>query len=644
MPALWSALTSLQYLELGVAGISGTLPPSWSALTNLQYMSVGVNVSGTLPPWPRTFSTVMSRINIININFLQLPKTSCLYPNTPYYSTFQGYTLGTSGALALVGIVWLLGKRLLAPLTLRHASAAERALRLRRFQTVCLSRALLLLYLVYPGVSGVVIAMFNCRTLPSGRAVLVADHRETCWTAQHWRYVAAGIFWALAVPIGIPAAFLGLLYYFRVPRLARAKVADAWLRECVEHAWRLGVPQPPCDVRELSFHSLSDEHLELLVAALVQGKPPAAWSDEGAHNAARVSEPLLAPPRRRRVLRKCCAGGGDADGGLPRPGARRVALEKRLLRWCERSGTLSLPPLAWAEAEDDAPAAPDAHSPAGEEAPSARRLRGAFRGFSTAALTAAPPAELAALEQRALRKVGFLFEAYTVQCWAWESVELGRKLLLTSLLALVAPGSATQVTVGTLIAFGTLLLFQRYRPYAAPGLNFVASAAQVNLVFVLFVGLLLKVRLNERRRHRRQHAVQRRRHAALRRARGAARGAQGHRLRRRARRRRHRRRVGRRRRRRGRRRRRRRLRLRCCDAAKRPIPRHEFHSEERGLEQAAWWPPPRVNRTHDGCTAPSATAATAASNGPARHAASSRGHAWRGAARQRRRRAGRGLC
>ena len=55
-------------------------------------------------------------------------------------------------------------------------------------------------------------------------------------------------------------------------------------------------------------------------------------------------------------------------------------------------------------------------------------------------------------------------EAYTVQCWSWEIVELARKLVLTSLLALVAPGSATQVTVGTLVAFGTLLLFQRYRP------------------------------------------------------------------------------------------------------------------------------------------------------------------------------------
>ena len=331
--------------------------------------------------------------------------------------------VGTSAGLAVVGAAWVFGQRLLAPLTLRNASAAERAHRLRRFQTVCLSRALLLTYLVYPGVSGVVIAVFNCRDLPSGRSVLVADHRETCWTALHWRYVAAGIFWVLAVPMGIPAAFMGLLYYFRVPHLARAKVADAWLRECVEHAWRLGVPQPPCDVQKLSFHSVSDEHLELLVAALVYGEAPEAAAEAAAaaskehalamHEAHEAAAAAAAHGGKLRRLRRAVACGGGS--GVPRPGARRAALQKTLLRWCETSATLSLPPLAWAEAEDDAP--PKAAAPATAAAAAAaaaassadkRRLRRVFSGFSTAALTSVPPEQAAALEQRALRKVGFL--------------------------------------------------------------------------------------------------------------------------------------------------------------------------------------------------------------------------------------------
>ena len=59
---------------------------------------------------------------------------------------------------------------------------------------------------------------------------------------------------------------------------------------------------------------------------------------------------------------------------------------------------------------------------------------------------------------------------------------------LTTFHSVCSPGSATQVTVGVLVAFGMLLLFQRYRPYAAPGMTFVASVAQVNLFMVLFVG------------------------------------------------------------------------------------------------------------------------------------------------------------
>ena len=52
-------------------------------------------------------------------------------------------------------------------------------------------------------------------------------------------------------------------------------------------------------------------------------------------------------------------------------------------------------------------------------------------------------------------------------------VELGRKLLLTSILSLIAPGSAGQVCVGILLAFAALLLNLRLKPYAGGGLNLV---------------------------------------------------------------------------------------------------------------------------------------------------------------------------
>jgi hypothetical protein len=63
-----------------------------------------------------------------------------------------------------------------------------------------------------------------------------------------------------------------------------------------------------------------------------------------------------------------------------------------------------------------------------------------------------------------------------------ETVELGRKLILTSILALIAPGSAGQVVVGILMAFFSLLVNVRLKPYADNNLNFINQIAQLNLV------------------------------------------------------------------------------------------------------------------------------------------------------------------
>lgn len=72
-----------------------------------------------------------------------------------------------------------------------------------------------------------------------------------------------------------------------------------------------------------------------------------------------------------------------------------------------------------------------------------------------------------------------------------------RKLALTSILALIAPGSAGQVVVGCLIAFTTLIATLAMAPFAHARLNFVGQAAQLHLFFLLFVALLLKVRARQ---------------------------------------------------------------------------------------------------------------------------------------------------
>ena len=68
-----------------------------------------------------------------------------------------------------------------------------------------------------------------------------------------------------------------------------------------------------------------------------------------------------------------------------------------------------------------------------------------------------------------------------------------RKLALTSILALIASGSAGQVVVGLLMSFFMLLLNLHFKPFAENVLNTVNILAQLNLFFVLFVALLLKV-------------------------------------------------------------------------------------------------------------------------------------------------------
>ena len=93
----------------------------------------------------------MGRVNLVNLNLVQVPKAACLNPSVSYYQQFNGFTLGLLGAELFFGFVWVLGVQVLAPISLRRLPEPARRKQLAAFSSVVLARFLLMLFLVYPG-------------------------------------------------------------------------------------------------------------------------------------------------------------------------------------------------------------------------------------------------------------------------------------------------------------------------------------------------------------------------------------------------------------------------------------------------------------------------------------------------------------
>ena len=427
----------------------------------------------------------------------------------------------------LMGLLWLFGSRVLWRYTLRGVSDEERSARLSKFNSTVLQRLLLFMYLVYPGVSITIISMFSCTALDHGRSFLNADFRITCWDRTHYGYVGLALLWTLLVPLGVPYAFMKLLHIFKVPQMARLKIDNAWLVEGVKEVWKRGAPQPTVRIQELNVESISVPHLEVMYAVLVKKASPDKAADilsgatqldhaEDEDDVAEIAESQLrrlaprpsaplAPPRakqlslfrrarvrveiwRIRVSAFLHPGGKNAAKLLVPPdstAARRSFLLAAVLSWCKHSGELAIPVVDWTDS--DLLMRNFTAAGGSSETPSCKFCVQSY-GLSCA--------DLPRVQTRALKEVGFLYADYQSACWYWESAELGRKLVLTSILTLIAPGSAGQVLVGLLIAFFMLVLNLRLRPYADSGLNSMNALSQYNLFFFLLVALLLKVNLD----------------------------------------------------------------------------------------------------------------------------------------------------
>ena len=477
----------------------------------------------------------MARVNVVNLNLVQLPAAACLNPSPSYYKQFNGYTLGLVAAMLFSVAMWLFGSKVVSRVSLSGLPEEERATRLTQFRSTVISRVLLVLYVTYPGVSVIIFGIFSCTTLPvSGTAYLDADLSIQCYDRQHWKYIAAGIVWLAVVPLGVPAFFLWLLHHFDVPKLAALVSNNAFLREAIKLAWTEGLAQP-ADSHKLTLDSISDLHLEALYVLLAKEQAADEANDILAGTKAPVEEPTteelespeavnegsVARIRRNSLLAAVRAKDAAKDaaigffrcGGLKRvlkedaemtpAAARRVFLLQTLLHWCRTSGRIAISPLHWQTLES-------LHG----------YVQSPVDGTSTspdAGVSKLRSTDVAYKVKHALAECGFLFSAYRVDCWYWyvarpstlcrpsltlphahrEVVELIRKLMLTSILALIAPGSAGQVVAGLLIACVMLFINVKMKPYASELLNFVSVISQTNLACFVLVALLLKVNLDD---------------------------------------------------------------------------------------------------------------------------------------------------
>ena len=374
----------------------------------------------------------------------------------------------------------------------------------------------------YPGVSVAIFSVFKCTTLESGVSYLDADARIVCYDARHWRYIGGAIVWLFLVPAGIPAFFLWLLRHFRVPQAAALLTDNAWLRECVKMAWQEQLAQPP-EAANATYETITTLHLEALVAFFLHkysseqaaeiltgmrpppmviededldeleaaGTPHRSFSDSirsGAETArdllsrglSRVAGLHRAESKRLSLARKAASITSSGDASSEDARARRSFLLATLLCHCRTSGEFALPKLTWEPFD-----ASDLAVLSADPAPDASTHPSGVRCV-----------ELPNIVEKAQREISFLYAAYSLQSWYWEVLELVRKLALTSILALIAPGSAGQVVVGLLLAFTMLLATMQLQPYVHPTLNLVAKAAQLNLFLLLLVGVLLKLNID----------------------------------------------------------------------------------------------------------------------------------------------------
>ena len=153
--------------------------------------------------YPELYEGFVSKLNAVNLHFDSVFAYSCLVKND-FYDHLLLATITPFLALVVLAGSYFVGKRS------SNSESAMREVR-RKHQAAVLYVALL----VYSPVSYRIFQTFGCDELDDGESYLRADYSLSCLTARHSRYEVYAFIMVGIYPVGIAAAFAGLLFWHR---------------------------------------------------------------------------------------------------------------------------------------------------------------------------------------------------------------------------------------------------------------------------------------------------------------------------------------------------------------------------------------------------------------------------------------------
>ena len=224
--------------------------------------------------WPLKVSNLFQNAVFFRFDLISLPGPSCIAAKANYAQKLITYTLFPVVVIVVLFITPALSY-LLMFLRKDHASKIKNEKVWNQFWY----SLMFFLFLVYPTVSMASFRSFDCDDVGLSYLLLRADYNEECPYSLQGQSVFGTknfIFWwsfvcLFVYPLGIPFFFLAVMWYYKVPALAQAKLNAAKIHALISNYRKCAMPlEVEILVQQLSVSQLTlcdsalDQRIELL--------------------------------------------------------------------------------------------------------------------------------------------------------------------------------------------------------------------------------------------------------------------------------------------------------------------------------------------------------------------------------------------